>query len=80
MRFIHTADWQIGMTFRGFKEKTRILMEDDRFEVIEAIAKYAKDSKNGIDFVLVCGDIFDSPRIADALVKKTLKKIIERRH
>ena len=75
MRFIHTADWQIGMTFRGFKEQTRMLMEVDRFEVIEAIAKYAKDSKNGIDFVLVCGDMFDSPRIADALVKKTLKKI-----
>jgi DNA repair exonuclease SbcCD nuclease subunit len=75
MKFIHTADWQIGMTFRGFKEKTRILMEDDRFEVIEAIAKYAKDSKNGIDFVLVCGDMFDTPRIAESLVKKTLKKI-----
>jgi len=37
MKFIHTADWQIGMTFHGFKEKSRIMMEDDRLEVIEAI-------------------------------------------
>ena len=52
MKFIHTADWQIGMTFHGFKEKSRIMMEDDRLEVIEAIGEYAKNPKNEIDFVL----------------------------
>ena len=36
MKFIHSADWQIGMTFLGFKEKSRSAMEDDRIEVIEA--------------------------------------------
>jgi DNA repair exonuclease SbcCD nuclease subunit len=75
MKFIHTADWQIGMTFHGFKEKARILMEDDRLEVIETIAKYSSDPKNAIDFVLVCGDMFDTPRVAESLVKKTFKKI-----
>ena len=75
MRFIHTADWQIGMTFHGFKEKSRIMMEDDRLEVIEAIGDYAKDPKNEIDFVLVCGDMFDTPRVAESLIKKTFKKI-----
>ena len=75
MKFIHTADWQIGMTFHGFKEKSRIMMEDDRLEVIEAIGEYANKATNGIDFVLVCGDMFDTPRVSDALVKKTFKKI-----
>ena len=41
MKLIHTADWQIGMTFHRFKEKSRIMMEDDRLEVIEAIGAYA---------------------------------------
>ena len=75
MKFIHTADWQIGMTFHGFKEKSRIMMEDDRLEVIEAIGEYAKNPKNEIDFVLVCGDMFDTPRVAESLIKKTFKKI-----
>jgi DNA repair exonuclease SbcCD nuclease subunit len=75
MKFIHTADWQIGMTFHGFKEKSRIMMDDDRLEVIEAIGDYARNPKNEIDFVLVCGDMFDTPRVAESLVKKTFKKI-----
>ena len=75
MKFIHTADWQIGMTFHGFKEKSRIMMEDDRLEVIEAIGEYANKDQNGIDFVLVCGDMFETPRVSETLVKKTFKKI-----
>jgi DNA repair exonuclease SbcCD nuclease subunit len=75
MKFIHTADWQIGMTFRGFKEKSRVLMEDDRFEVIDAIADYANNLSNALDFVLVCGDMFETPRIDEQLVKKTFKRI-----
>lgn len=75
MKFIHTADWQIGMTFHGFKEKSRIMMEDDRLEVIEAIGEYANKASNGIDFVLVCGDMFETPRVSETLVKKTFKKI-----
>ena len=75
MKFIHTADWQIGMTFHGIKEKSRILMENDRIEVIDRIAAVANDPSRGIDFVLVCGDMFDSPRISEALIRKTLKGI-----
>jgi len=75
MKFIHTADWQIGMTFHGFKEKSRSAMEDDRIEVIEAIGDFANNAANGIDFVLVCGDIFETPRVSETLVKKTFKKI-----
>ena len=75
MKFIHTADWQIGMTFHGFKEKSRIMMEDDRLEAIEMIGEYANNSANGIDFVLVCGDMFETPRVSENLIKKTFKKI-----
>jgi DNA repair exonuclease SbcCD nuclease subunit len=63
------------MTFHGSKEKSRIMMDDDRLEVIDAIADYANNAANGIDFVLVCGDIFETPRVAESLVKKTFKKI-----
>ena len=75
MKFIHTADWQIGMTFHGFKEKSRSAMEDDRIEVIEAIGDFANNTTNNIDFVLVCGDMFETPRVSESLVKKVFKKI-----
>lgn len=63
------------MTFHGFKEKSRGAMEDDRIEVIESIGDFANNPANRIDFVLVCGDIFETPRVYDSLVKKTFKKI-----
>ena len=75
MKLIHSADWQVGMTFHGFKEKSRIMMEDDRLEVIESMGDYANKEQNSIDFVLVCGDMFETPRISESLVKKTFKKI-----
>lgn len=75
MKFIHTADWQIGMTFRGFKDKSRFMMEDDRLEVIETIGDYANEDSNRVDFVLVCGDMFETPRVAQSLIKKTFRKI-----
>ena len=76
MRFIHTADWQIGMTFHGLREYSREAMSKARLEVIDAIADYANNAANGIDFVLVCGDMFQTPRISETLVKNTFKKII----
>ena len=76
MKFIHTADWQIGMTFHGLREYSREAMSKARLEVIDAIADYANNSANGIDFVLVCGDMFQTPRISETLVKNTFKKII----
>ena len=75
MKFIHTADWQIGMTFHGLREYSREAMSKARLEVIDAIADYANNSANGIDFVLVCGDMFQTPRISETLVKNTFKKI-----
>jgi len=75
MKFIHTADWQIGKTFHGFRDFSRESMSKARLDVIDAIAEYANDSSNGIDFVLVCGDMFETPRVATKIVEKTLKRI-----
>jgi DNA repair exonuclease SbcCD nuclease subunit len=75
MKFIHTADWQIGMTFHGLREYSREAMSKARLEVIDSIADYANESANEIDFVLVCGDMFQTPRISETLVKNTFKKI-----
>lgn len=58
MRFIHTADWQLGKPFGRFDEKTRNALTDARFDAIDAIGKAAVE--HGAAHVLVAGDVFDT--------------------
>ncbi len=61
MRFIHTADWQIGKPFaRIIDQRKRALVQQARFDCIDRIAKLARE--RDARFVLVAGDLFDSPR------------------
>lgn len=62
MRFIHTADWQIGKSFRRFGEKEANLRLA-RLEAIERIGAGAVE--NDASFVLVAGDLFDHFAPAD---------------
>lgn len=53
MKFLHTADWHIGQYFFGY----------DRKEEHVFFFNWLKDTikKEGIDVLLVAGDVFDSP-------------------
>lgn len=53
MRFLHTADWHVGKQLRG---RSRIQEQRDVLNEILDIAVQQR-----IDFVLVTGDLFDSP-------------------
>jgi len=53
MRFLHTADWHFGKTLFG---RSRL---DEQEQVSAEIVDIAK--REGIDCVLLAGDIFDSP-------------------
>jgi DNA repair exonuclease SbcCD nuclease subunit len=71
MRFIHTADWQIGKPFRNFGEKESILRQA-RLSAIEAIGRLAR--AENAPCVLVAGDLYDT----DAPAQKTLLEPMER--
>ncbi|NPA95273.1 MAG: DNA repair exonuclease [Thermodesulfobacteria bacterium] len=59
MRFIHTADWQIGKPFGSIEdEEVRLTLRRQRIESVDAIAEAAR--KHGASFVAVAGDLFDS--------------------
>ncbi len=74
MKFIHTADWQIGKPFAGISDThKRSLVQQARIEVIERIGLVAKDT--GADFVLVAGDLFDSPSADKATVSAACSAI-----
>lgn len=52
MRFLHTSDWHLGLTFRG-----GVSYADDQIYAIKNILKVASDEK--ADGILLSGDIFD---------------------
>jgi DNA repair exonuclease SbcCD nuclease subunit len=58
VRFIHTADWQIGKPFGNIPSDRRVYLRDQRVEMIRRIGKVATDQN--VDFILVAGDVFDS--------------------
>lgn len=71
MRFIHTADWQIGKPFRNFGEKESVLRQA-RLTAIEAIGRLAQ--QEAAPNVLVAGDLYDN----EAPSQKTLLEPMER--
>jgi DNA repair exonuclease SbcCD nuclease subunit len=67
MRFIHTADWQIGKPFASIGDpRKRSLVQQARIEAIKRIGAVAGEA--GADFVLVAGDLFDSSSADKATV------------
>src|SRR6187399_3115803 len=59
-RFIHTADWQLGKPFAGVEDLTkRAMLQQERIAVLHRIAAAAQ--AHDAAFVVVAGDVFDSP-------------------
>ena len=73
MRFIHTADWQLGAGFTG-----RTRPDDLRSARLESVARLLEvAAKERVDFTVVAGDIFESNRVSRRLlydVKEVLRK------
>lgn len=65
--FLHTADWQLGKPFAGIADlQKRALVQQERLAVLDRIAESA--ARDGVSFVLVAGDLFDSPSATKATV------------
>lgn len=66
MRLLHTADWQIGKRFGQFEADEAALLAEARFEVVARLANLAQ--AEGVDLVLVAGDVFDAQGVADRTI------------
>ncbi len=72
MRFIHTADWQIGKVFRFVDDATMGVLQEARLEAIATIGRLAL--AEAAPTVLVAGDVYDVATAED----RTLGQPIER--
>ncbi len=73
VRFVHSADWQIGKVFAdlvGENPDQAALLKIERVRAVERIAQLAKD--RDADCVIVAGDVFDSHTVADEVLRRTV--------
>ena len=76
IRFIHTADWQIGKPYRQVgDEQKRFKLQQERLSAIGRIRDVAR--MQGAAFVVVAGDLFDSPTPPTTAVLEVLEAIGE---
>ena len=72
--FIHTADWQIGKPYLQIKDvQKRYKLQQERLNAISRIKNAAERQK--ADFVLLAGDLFDSPTPSTTSVLEVLETI-----
>ena len=72
--FLHTADWQLGKPFGSLDDDTkRHRLQLERVRAIQRMADLVKQT--GAAFVLVAGDLFDSPHVTKATVSSACSAI-----
>ena len=75
MRFIHTADWQIGMKRHFLDEYAQARFSDARENAIRKIGQLAKN--HDATFVVVAGDVFETNLLRARTIQRALDAMRE---
>ena len=70
VRFLHTADWQIGMTRRFLEPEAQSRFTAARTDAIRRLGRVAQ--QEGCSFVVVSGDVFESNHLTGQTVRRAL--------
>lgn len=73
MRFLHTADWQLGMTRSFLEPDAQARFAAARRDAVAALGPLAE--RTGAEFVVVAGDVFDANQLAPKVVSQSLEAI-----
>jgi DNA repair exonuclease SbcCD nuclease subunit len=71
MRFVHTADWQLGMTRYFLNGEAQPRYSAARRDVVAGLGPLAADV--GAEFVVVAGDVFEDNQLAPRVVSQSLE-------
>jgi len=69
MRFLHTADWQIGMKASAYGEAASRI-RGERLSAAKRVIEVAQNHK--VDFILVAGDIFEDNGVDRGLIQRVV--------
>jgi DNA repair exonuclease SbcCD nuclease subunit len=70
-KFIHTADWQLGMTRHFLSREEQARYSQAQLDAIGAIAELAREE--ACQFVVVAGDVFDSNHLDRRVLARALE-------
>ena len=70
IRFIHTSDWQLGMTRAFLSEEASSRFSQARIDAISTLGKLANE--NEAQFIIVAGDVFESNQLSKQTLMRTL--------
>ncbi|MGI9123581.1 MAG: metallophosphoesterase family protein [Mycobacterium sp.] len=71
MRFLHSADWQLGMTRKFLGEDAQARYSAARRDAVVAVGELARET--GAEFVVVSGDVFDANQLAPQVISQSLE-------
>ena len=70
MKFLHTADWQLGMTRVFLDADAQARYSAARRDAVAALGPLARET--GAEFVVVAGDVFEANQLAPAVISQSL--------
>jgi len=71
MRFVHTADWQLGMTRHFLAGEAQPRYSAARRDVVAGLGWLAADV--GAEFVVVAGDVFEHNQLVPQVISQSLE-------
>jgi DNA repair exonuclease SbcCD nuclease subunit len=71
VRFIHTSDWQLGMTLWFLEGEAQPRYSQDRIDAIRQLGRLAVEHEAA--FVVVAGDVFEHSQVSPATVRRALQ-------
>jgi DNA repair exonuclease SbcCD nuclease subunit len=71
VKFIHSSDWQLGMTRAFLSPEAAARFSQARIDAIATLGKLA--NKHGAQFIIVAGDVFESNQLS----RQTLVRAID---
>ena len=73
MRFLHTSDWQLGMTRHFLSDEAQARFSEARLDAIDRLVRLADD--RGCAFVVVAGDVFETNQPDDRTVARAMDRL-----
>lgn len=70
VKFVHTADWQLGLTRHFLNDEAQARFSGARIDAIRRIGALA--GEEGCEFVVVCGDVFETNQVSRSVVVRAL--------
>lgn len=71
MRFVHTADWQLGMTRHFLSGDAQPRYSGARRDAVAGLGTLAAEA--GAEFVVVAGDVFEDNQLAPEIISQSLE-------